>query len=64
LRSLTDDNPHQLVIDKQLAKAGAVWRRGQVVKLLDTQLALVEAREGTPIILSFGVLAWEQDVGS
>jgi DNA-binding transcriptional LysR family regulator len=43
LISLTKDYPHQLVIDKQLAKIGATNRRGQVVKLLDTQVALVEA---------------------
>src|SRR5258708_5553524 len=42
LISLTKDYPHQLAIDKQLAKVGAVCRRGQIVKLLETQIALVE----------------------
>jgi DNA-binding transcriptional LysR family regulator len=57
LISLTKDYPHQLVIDKQLAKAGAVCRRGQVVKLLETQIALVEAHEGIAVIPSFGMRA-------
>jgi LysR family carnitine catabolism transcriptional activator len=57
LISLTKDYPHQLVIDKQLAKTGVICRRGQVVKLLETQIALVEASEGTTIIPSFGMLA-------
>jgi LysR family carnitine catabolism transcriptional activator len=57
LISLTKEYPHQLVIDKQLAKAGAVCRRGQVVKLLETQIALVEANEGIAIIPSFGMRA-------
>jgi LysR family carnitine catabolism transcriptional activator len=57
LISLTKEYPHQLVIDKQLAKVGAVCRRGQVVKLLETQIALVEAREGIAVIPSFGMRA-------
>jgi DNA-binding transcriptional LysR family regulator len=57
LISLTKDYPHQLVIDKQLAKVGAVSRRGQIVKLLETQIALVEAREGIAVIPSFGMVA-------
>jgi len=57
LISLTKDYPHQLVIDKQLAKTGVVCRRGHVVKLLETQIALVEAREGIAIIPSFGMQA-------
>lgn len=57
LISLTKDYPHQLVIDKQLAKVGAVLRRGQVVKLLETQIALVEAHEGIAVIPSFGMRA-------
>jgi hypothetical protein len=32
-----------LIIDKQLAKVGVVCRREQTVKLLETQIALVEA---------------------
>jgi len=57
LISLTKDYPHQLVIDKQLAKVGLNNKRGQVVKLLETQIALVEAREGIAIIPSFGMIA-------
>ena len=57
LISLTKDYPHQLVIDKQLAKAGVVCSRGQIVKLLETQIALVEANEGIAVIPSFGMLA-------
>jgi LysR family transcriptional regulator, carnitine catabolism transcriptional activator len=57
LISLTKDYPHQLVIDKQLAKVGAVCRRGQVVKLLETQIALVEAHEGIAVIPSFDMRA-------
>jgi LysR family transcriptional regulator, carnitine catabolism transcriptional activator len=55
--SLTKDYPHQLVIDKQLAKAGIAPRRGQVVKLFETQIALVEANEGIAVIPSFGMLS-------
>lgn len=47
----------RLVIDKQLAKAGTVYRRGQVVKLLETQIALVEAHEGIAVIPSFDMCA-------
>lgn len=57
LISLTKDYPHQLLIDKQLAKAGDVCKYGQTVKLLETQIALVEANEGIAIIPSFGILA-------
>lgn len=54
---LTNDYPHQLLIDRQLANAGVTVVRGQVVKLLETQIALVEANEGIAVIPSFGVLA-------
>jgi LysR family carnitine catabolism transcriptional activator len=57
LISLTKDYPHQLVIDKQLAKASVICSRGQIVKLLETQIALVEANEGIAVIPSFGMLA-------
>ena len=58
LISLTKDYPHQLVIDRQLAKAGAICRRGQVVKRLETQIALMEAHEGIAVIpSSFGMRA-------
>jgi LysR family carnitine catabolism transcriptional activator len=57
LISLTKDYPHQLVIDKQLTKVGVVSRREHVVKLLETQIALVEANEGIAVIPSFGMLA-------
>ena len=45
LISLTTNYPHQQLIDKQLAKSGVVWKRGQTVNLLDTQIGLVEADE-------------------
>jgi LysR family carnitine catabolism transcriptional activator len=48
-------NPHQQIINKYLAKTGAICQRGAVVNLLDTQIALVEADEGIAIIPSFGV---------
>ncbi|MGA3371089.1 MAG: LysR family transcriptional regulator [Terracidiphilus sp.] len=57
LISLTNDYSYQLIIDKQLAKAGVTVARGQVVKLLETQIALVEANEGIAVIPSFGMLA-------
>jgi LysR family transcriptional regulator, carnitine catabolism transcriptional activator len=55
LISLTKNYPHQQLIDKQLAKAGVTWKRGQTVNLLDTQIGLVEAEEGIAIIPSFGI---------
>lgn len=55
--SLTDDYPHQLIIDKQLTRSGSVCAGGQIVKLLETQIALVEANEGIAVIPSFGMLA-------
>jgi DNA-binding transcriptional LysR family regulator len=57
LISLTKDYPHQLVIDKQLARLGTKGRASQVVKLLETQIALVEANEGVAVIPSFGMIA-------
>jgi DNA-binding transcriptional LysR family regulator len=57
LISLTSDYPHQLLIDKQLKKTGISVSRGQTVRLLETQIALVEANEGIAIIPSFGMLA-------
>lgn len=57
LISLTTDYPHQQLIDKQLAKTGLIWNRGQTVNLLDTQIGLVEAGEGVAVIPSFGLLA-------
>lgn len=57
LISLTKDYPHQLVIDKQLSRQGSGSRTGQVVKLLETQIALVEANEGVAVIPSFGMVA-------
>jgi LysR family transcriptional regulator, carnitine catabolism transcriptional activator len=48
-------NPHQQIINRYLARTGAVCQRGRVVNLLDTQIALVEADEGIAIIPSFGV---------
>jgi LysR family carnitine catabolism transcriptional activator len=46
LISLTNDYPHQLIIDEQLAKAGVAHAGGLTVKLLETQIALVEGNEG------------------
>jgi LysR family carnitine catabolism transcriptional activator len=57
LISLTNDYPHQLIIDRQLTKTGVVGKRGQTAKLLETQVALVEANEGIAVIPSFGMLA-------
>ena len=47
----------QQLIDKQLAKAGIEYRRGQTVNLLDTQVGLVEAEQGIAVIPPFGLLA-------
>lgn len=57
LISLIANYPHQQLIDKQLAKSGVAWKRGQTVNLLDTQIGLVEADEGIAIIPSFGLPA-------
>ncbi len=55
--ALSSEHPHQQLIDKHLAQAGAKLQVGSVVNLLDTQIALVEAEEGIAIIPSFGVPA-------
>jgi LysR family transcriptional regulator, carnitine catabolism transcriptional activator len=55
LISMAPTNPYQQIINKHLAKTGAICQRGAVVNLLDTQIALVEADEGIAIIPSFGV---------
>jgi DNA-binding transcriptional LysR family regulator len=47
--------PHQRLIDKQLTKLRIQCRRDQVVNLLDTQIALVEAEQGLAIVPSFGL---------
>ena len=47
----------QQIVDRQLAKAAVAVRRGAVVNLLDTQIAMVEADEGIAIIPSFGLTA-------
>lgn len=57
LISLTNDYPHQLIIDKQFAKAGVARAGGLTVKLLETQIALVEGNEGIAVIPSFGMLS-------
>ena len=57
LISLPPDDPHQQLIDEQLARKRVAWQRGSVVHLLDTQIALVEAGEGIAIIPSFGLPA-------
>ena len=51
-------HPQQQLIDKQLARAGILSRRGYTVNLLDTQIGLVEAEEGIAIIPSFGLPAY------
>ncbi len=55
--ALSSEHPHQQLIDKHLAQAGAKVQVGSVVNLLDTQIALVEAQEGVAIIPSFGMPA-------
>ena len=55
--ALTANYPHQQLIDKQLAKSGVAWQRGQSVNLLDTHIGLVEADEGIAIIPSLGLPA-------
>jgi LysR family transcriptional regulator, carnitine catabolism transcriptional activator len=58
LISLSPGHPHQQqLIDKHLAQAGVKVQIGSIVKLLDTQIALVEAEEGIAIIPSFGMPA-------
>jgi len=57
LISLTSDYPHQVAIDQQLKKMGVTGRGGQRVKLLETQIALVEANEGIAVIPAFGMIA-------
>ena len=57
LISTTDEWPHQVIINKQLAKTGVACTSGQIVKLMETQIALVEANEGIAVIPSFGMLA-------
>lgn len=54
---LAKDNPHEELIDRQLAKMQIACKRGQTVNLLDTQIGLVEAGLGIAVIPSFGVLA-------
>ncbi|HKQ13057.1 MAG TPA: LysR family transcriptional regulator substrate-binding protein, partial [Steroidobacteraceae bacterium] len=57
LISLSSGHPHQQLIDKHLAQAGVKVQIGSIVNLLDTQIALVEAEEGSAIIPSFGMPA-------
>jgi DNA-binding transcriptional LysR family regulator len=57
LISLTENYPHQQLIDAQLARSSVACKRGQTVNLLDTQIGLVEAGEGIAIIPSFGLAA-------
>jgi DNA-binding transcriptional LysR family regulator len=46
-----------LLIDRQLEESRITHMRGQVVNLLETQIALVEANEGIAVIPSFSLLA-------
>lgn len=55
LIALDSRYPHQQLIDKYLAKARVKCRLEQVVNLLDTQIALVEAEQGMAVIPSFGI---------
>jgi LysR family transcriptional regulator, carnitine catabolism transcriptional activator len=57
LISLTKDYPYEQLTQKQLEKMGVVFKRGQTVNGLDTQLGLVEAGLGVAVIPSFGVMA-------
>ena len=57
LISLSPGHPHQQLIDKHIAQAGAKVQIASIVNLLDTQIALVEAEEGIAIIPSFGMPA-------
>lgn len=52
---LSPSSPHQQLVDRQLAKSHARFEAGGVANLLDTQVALVEADEGSAIIPSFGL---------
>lgn len=55
LISLPASNSYQQAIDEHLGRNHVAWRRGTVVNLLDTQIALVEADQGIAIIPSFGL---------
>jgi DNA-binding transcriptional LysR family regulator len=57
LIALSSEHPHQQLIDRHLELAGVKTRIASVVNLLDTQIALVEAKEGIAIIPSFGMPA-------
>lgn len=57
LISLPSFSPIQRIVDKHLAQAGVVSRKGVSINLLDTQIAMVEAEEGIAIIPSFGLIA-------
>jgi len=52
---LSPSSPHQQMVDRQLAKSRVQFETGGVANLLDTQVALVEADEGSAIIPSFGL---------
>lgn len=55
--SLPSSLPHQQFVDKYLARAGVAYQPTLVVNYLNTQIAMVEAGEGTAIIPSYGLLA-------
>ena len=57
LISLTRDYPYEQLAQNQLEKMGVVYKRGQTVNGLDTQLGLFEAGLGVAVIPSFGVMA-------
>jgi LysR family transcriptional regulator, carnitine catabolism transcriptional activator len=57
LISLSPSLPFQRFIDKHLAKAEVKYQPGLEVNYLNTQIAMVEAGEGTAIIPWYGLLA-------
>ena len=57
LVSLSPSLPFQRFIDKHLAKAGVKYQPILEVNYLNTQIAMVEAGEGTAIIPWYGLLA-------
>jgi len=50
---LSPSSPHQQLVDRQLAKSRVEFEAGGLANLLDTQVALVDADEGSAIIPSF-----------
>ena len=57
LISLPTSIPLQQLVDRQLAKAGVTYKPNLTVNYLNTQIAVVEAGQGTAIIPSYGLPA-------